>query len=354
MKKVLFVGSSNNDAPAGLRVFEFDCAGGALAEAGRVEDAVNPIYLALSADGTRLYAAQKLEAGAAGGRQGGIVVYAVDGKSLSKLGEWPCAPTVPCHVSISRDGRRLYYAEYSNAHAGVFNIAADGMLEGPVAEVQHKGGGPNKARQDAAHCHYAAEPAGGGVVCVCDLGIDRVVCYKADCEAGAMREVAGAGFRSAPGAGPRHMAFHPGGKFAFLLNELDSTVVSLRDSGGGVFSEVCTVTALPSGFDGESKAAAIKISPDGKWVLASNRGHDSIAAFAFDAVSGAIEMRALNKLGGEFPRDFEFSPDGAFVVVGHKLSDEIAVYAFDAATGGMAQTKHAFAMRRPLCFVFAR
>ena len=130
MKRLLYIGSSNGDSPAGLRVFEFDCSTGALAEVGRVEDAINPIYLALSADGTRLYASQEVAAGASG-ETGGVAAYEVDGTSLYKIGEWPCAPTVPCHVSISQDGRRLYFAEYAKAWGPDGYLKKQGMVVAP-------------------------------------------------------------------------------------------------------------------------------------------------------------------------------------------------------------------------------
>ncbi len=354
MKKFFFAGSKNENSPAGLRVFEFDSSNGAFEEVWAVKEAVNPIYLAVSADGKRLYAAQDVAPDGAG-RTGGIAVYAIEEARLEKLAEYPCAPTVPCHLSLSHDGKKLVYAEYSNAWTGVFDITDDGLLTGPVAETQHHGSGPDESRQEAAHCHFAALTPDDAVICVCDLGIDRVVCYDPSCPGGKMRQLEGAGYLGKPAAGPRHLAFHPNGKLVFLLNELDSTVVLLRNEGNGAFAEIGSYPMLPSAFSGESKAAAIKVSPDGRWVLASNRGHDSIAAFLVDDAGGGLERKAINMLAGKFPRDFEFSPDGRFVVVGHKLSNEIAVYAFDSATGTMAHTGHVNNdMVKPLCFVFNR
>ncbi|NLB69188.1 MAG: lactonase family protein [Lentisphaerae bacterium] len=354
MKKLFFAGSANGEAPAGLRVFEFDTASGAIKEVNRVEKSENPGYLAISSNGLRLYAAQQVAPGANGWR-GGIVVYKVEGAELEKLAEYSCAPSVPCHISLSNDGKKLAWAEYSGAWAGVFDIDGSGLLSGTACQVNHEGSGPNKSRQEAAHCHYAAFTPDDATVCICDLGIDRVVCYSRDCQDGKMVEVEGAGYTTKPGAGPRHMAFHPNGKFVFLLNELDSTLVSLRNLGGGALTEIGTYPTLPRGFIGESKSAAVKVSPNGKWVLASNRGNDSIAAFLIDEATGQLERTAVSPLTGRFPRDFEFSPDGKFVVVGHKLSDEIAVYSFDDFAGELERTKNVYRdMVKPLCFVFAK
>lgn len=352
MKRRFYVGSNSGEAGAGLRVFELDMARGAIRQIGQVDDAVNPIFLAASADGKFLYAAQQV-APDPFGWTGGIAVYAVKGAHLEKLAERACAPTVPCHLSLSHGGRLLVWAEYRQAWTGAFEVGADGMLAESGVRIQHTGRGPNPARQESAHCHCAVTTPDDGRICVCDLGIDQVVVYDADVSRGTMVRVDGAGFKTAPGAGPRHLVFHSAADFAFLVNELDSTVVSLRHAGGGALEAVGTYAMLPGGFTGESKAAAIKISPDGRWVLASNRGHDSVAAFWVDAETGRLERRAISKLGGVFPRDFAFSPDGAFIVAGHKLSNEVAVYAFDGATGEMKQVGNTISMVKPLCFVFA-
>ncbi len=353
MKRRFYVGSNCGDAKAGLRVFEINSDTGMIRQLGQVDDAVNPIFLAASANGKFLYAAQQVAPGAEGWT-GGVAVYAVKGVNLEKLAEYPCAPTVPCHLSLSHSGRQLVWAEYRNAWTGVFSVGRDGLLGGPQARIQHQGHGPNPARQEAAHCHCAVTTPDDGCICVCDLGLDQVVVYDAEVKDGALHRVEGAGFQSVPGAGPRHLVFHPAADLAFLVTELDSTVVSLRHRGGGALEAIGTYTMLPGWYAGETKAAAIKISPDGRWVLASNRGHDSVAAYSLDAATGRLELKAISKLGGVFPRDFEFTPDGKFIVVGHKLSNEVAVYAFDGAAGELKQTANTIPMIKPLCFVFAR
>lgn len=352
MKHVFYVGSKSGDVGAGLRVFGMDAKSGEIRQLSQVDDAIDPTFLALSANGKFLYAEQNVDP-ADGIHAGGVAVYAVDGHNLVKRMEAPCALTVPCHVALSADGKMLAYAEYRNATAGVFTVQEDGLLEGPVAAVQHEGSGPDPERQETAHCHCAEPTPDSARVCVCDLGLDRVFVYEAVPGKKELQEVEGAGFTSVPGAGPRHIVFHPTCLLAFLVNELDSTLVSLKHSGGGVFEEVGTYSLLPSSFAGTSKAAAVKVSPDGTWVLASNRGHDSIAAFRIDLETGKLRRAAISRLNGVFPRDFSFSPDGRFVVVGHKLSNEVAVYAFDSVAGVLKQTANTISMPKPLCFLFA-
>ena len=353
MKNIFYVGSNCGDAQAGLRVFDIDLQTGMIRQLSQVDDAVDPIYLALSANGKLLYAAQRVAPGA-DGNVGGIAVYAVNGSVLVKQAEYSCAITVPCHLSLSRDGKRLLYAEYRNAWAGVFTVKPNGLLEGPIATIHHEGRGPNAIRQEAAHCHCAIMTPDDSRLCICDLGLDKVFVYEPVGVDGKLKESDGSGYRSAPGAGPRHLVFHPSARLAFLVTELNSSVVSFIHGGGGVLTPVGNYSMLPEDFTGETKAAAIKISPDGNWLLASNRGHDSIATFRIDLASGKLERKAINQLNGKFPRDFEFTPDGKFIVLGHKLSNEVAVYTFDYATGEMRQTANTVGMVKPLCFVFGK
>ena len=341
-----FVGSDNGGEPAGLRAFGIDCESGAINEVARA-DAQSPIYLALSKDGRFLYAAQRAD----GALPGAVASYAVNADgSLRFINEIPCAPSVPCHISLSENpaGRYLFFAEYSYGTAGVLRIReSDGALEKLTCALEHSGAlGPNKSRQDRPHCHCIVQAA-DGFVFVCDLGLDKVVAYSFDSRDGILRHCE-SDFQSVAGSGPRHMIFNADNTRAYLLNELDSTLTALDYSGGGVLRASQTLSTLPPDFAGETKAAAVKISPCGKWVLASNRGHDSIAAFRIGAT---LNAPIISKLGGRFPRDFEFAPDGNFVIVGHKLSDEFAVYRFDSDSGALTQTENAFKMRKPLCFV---
>ena len=355
-----FAGSGNASEPDGLRVFDLDAGNGAVREASRFENARGAIYFALSNDARFLYAAQ---AGAV------VAAYAVEDGGLRLISEHPClCGSTPCYVAVSRAGKAgnsgsagdsgepgefVFFAEYAGATIGVFRAREDGSLEGPTHSLKHAGAlGPNRMRQEAPHCHCIVQ-ADDGWVFVCDLGLDRVVAYSFDAASGRLSPGAdGTGFVAAPGAGPRHIVFEYCARSAYLLNELDSTLVVLSYKGAGVFEARQTLSTLPEGFAGESKAAAVKISPDGEWVLASNRGHDSIAAFRIGA-DGALAAPVISGLGGRFPRDFEFSPDGRFVVAGHKLSNEIAVYAFDHESGRLAQAGGAAVeMPMPLCFVF--
>lgn len=352
MKWHFFVGSNSGPQKAGLRVFELDDATESLAECSRVALAEDPVYFAPSPSGRNLYVAQRMTPNAQGW-VGGIARYAVEGLALRLLETVCVAPTVPCYVSVSPDGTQLAWAEYSHAWVGILALQPEGRIGEELARTQHVGSGPNVERQSAAHAHCAIFTPDGRACCVCDLGMDQVIAYDVPtATSGELHPIAGAGLSTAPGAGPRHICFHPSAKVAFLINELDSTLDVLRVGTAGHFERIQTHPLLPEGFTEFSKAAAVKVSPDGNWVLASNRGHDSIAVFRFDATTGRLERRQIVRLFGRYPRDFAFSPDGRYVVVGHKLSNEIALYTFDSQTGEMAPAQSVVSMTKPLCFVF--
>jgi 6-phosphogluconolactonase len=224
-------------------------------------------------------------------------------------------------------------------------VLPNGLLE-PVASIQHQGCGINKERQEAAHCHCAISTPTEKYMCVCDLGIDQIVFYPLTGNAADFNKVGHVDTK--PGAGPRHLIFK--GRIAYLINELDNTVVAYK-ANDIEFEQFATYSTLPEDFKEFSKCAAIKISPNYKWLLASNRGHNSIAAFKINQ-DGTLVRKVINKLGGEFPRDFSFYPDGSKVVVGHKTSDEFVTYDFDDETGVMAQTSECFKLTKPLAFVF--
>ena len=369
MKHLFFAGSNNGSGGGSLRSLALDDDSGEITETALVTDSDDAIYLALSPNGKFLYAAESAAAhvpGCSPDATGGISSFRVapDG-SLQRVATIALAKTVPCHISLSQDGSRLYWAEYRNATFGVAGLGPDGSLKA-LGSVHHDsaGKGPDPVRQEAAHCHWIGEvPGGDGELLLCDLGLDRVFSYHFNEAAGTFsRTDGGARDYIAPaGHGPRHIAFIPGTRLAALVCELGSTVTTL-DLGDGTtpLHPLCSRRMLPD--DGhwtswrESKAAAIRVSPDGGWILASNRGHDSIAAFPLDRATGALGDAVLSRLDGPYPRDFAFLPGASgLVVVGHKLAGEVCCYRFDAATGRLSRLPApAFSnMTKPLAFTFA-
>ncbi len=308
----------------------------------------NPIYFALNRARTRLYVTQSGEPEGGICEGGTLAVYDISEDCARLLSLKRFDFTVPCHISLNNAETKLLFAEYTGAHAGVIELDDDGAFTDRVHVVMHEGSGPNKVRQEKAHCHQAVSSPDDKVLFVCDLGIDAIKAYSL--EGDSLTALSDCDYITPPGAGPRHMIFAEDDKIAYVLYELDSSVQPLSYEGGKLTALSAPISALPAGFAGESKAAAIRISPSGKWLLASNRGHDSIAAYPI-CENGTLSSPVISPLIGKFPRDFDFVDGSDIIIVGHKLSDKVALYRFDEASGCLSFADATFDMARPLAFI---
>lgn len=328
-----------------------DAREGAITAMAPIRGVGSPIYFARNRAGDRLYVAQTPEPNSDRLSHGAVAAYSVNGEFDARpvgLVEFPFS--VPCHISLTHDGSKLLFAEYSAAHAGAVAINADGGF-GEVAIVHHEGSGPNKKRQASAHCHCAVASPDDRFMFVCDLGTDTVNAYGLDTFP-ALSPRHDLDFHAEPGLGPRHLVFDASGKRAYIVYELGSAVQALSYDAGRLAPLQPPLSMLPGDFAGETKAAAIRISPCGRWLLASNRGHDSIAAFRINGDGTLCASPVISPLTGHFPRDFAFV-NGECLIVGHKLSDNVGLYRFDPATGAITRMDATYEMPRPLAFVQA-
>lgn len=352
MKYFTYVGCYTDAKKEGIHIFEADADTGALRPIGLVSGIENAIYLSLSKNRPLLYAAQGMPEYGDGSKNGAVAAYAIRGDALLPLNHRPVGVTVPCYVALSPDEKALVFAEYTNAVSGVFELNPDGSLsDSPPVTVTHTGSGPDKSRQEKAHAHCAEVTPDGKYLCVVDLGIDRVKVYDFPDRRTGLKEVERLTVASAGGAGPRHIAFHPNRRLAFVLHELNNTVSSFVYT-GDAFAPVQTLGTIPPDFRDFSKAAAVKLSADGTRLFASNRGHDSIAVFGVDPASGRMELMAVSKLTGKSPRDFELMPGEKFVLAGHENSNELRAYAFDRASGKLTPAQEPYALYRPVYVKF--
>ena len=350
MKVTTYLGTYTDEKKAGIHILEIDTDTGALCPVSVVTGIENPTYLALSKTRPILYAVQGVPQYGASDRYGAVAAYRITTDTLTLINHRPVRATVPCHIALNPDETCLAFAEYTHAVAGVFDLAGDGALaETPPATVTHVGSGPDKSRQQKAHAHCATFTPDGRFLCITDLGSDRVVAYNMAERSNGLKPVDALAITCMGGAGPRHLIFHPNGKFAYLLHELDNTLTAFRFT-GDAFVRLQTVTTVPVDCTrAQSKASALKFSADARRLLASNRGHDSIATFDVDPDNGHIELLALSALAGSFPRDFAFVPGEAFIVVGHETSNTVCTYAYDAASGRITPACGPYAAHRPVC-----
>lgn len=332
----------------GLDVYRLDPASGALARVQTVPGVVNPSFLALDPQERFLFAVNEVE-------RGGVSAFARDPATgeLTPLNEQPTHGAAPCHLSVDPTGRFVLVANYGSGSVAVLPVGPDGRLGATTDVVQHEGRSAHPERQSGPHAHTIVPDPAGRHILAADLGIDQVVVYRLDDAAG--RLVPHGRFRAAPGAGPRQLAFGAGGRFVYVLNELDSTLTACAyDPAAGALQALQTVSTLPEGFAGENTCARVEVAPSGRFVYASNRGHDSIAHFAIDESTGRLTAAGHEPTGGRTPRHFALDPTGAWLLAANQGSDTIVTFRVDPATGRLAATHQAAQAPTPVCAVFGR
>ncbi len=336
----------------GIYVCELDLRKGALAHLRLAAKSKNPSFLALHPSGRFLYSVSEI-ADFEGKKTGAVSSFALDPKSgaLKFLNKKPSGGGGPCHLVVDHGGKNVLVANYGGGSVNVLGVGADGLLADPTGFVQHKGSSVNPRRQKGPHAHSINLDGQGAYAFAADLGLDKILVYRFDSVAGTLTPNKVPSASVSPGGGPRHFAFHPGGKFAYVINEMASTVTAFSyEAKTGNLSEIQTVTTLPSGFSGNSSTAEVQVSPDGKLLFGSNRGHDSIAIFSIDSASGRLTVRGHQATGGRTPRNFGVDPTGRFLLAANQSSDTVVVFRIGPA--GLTPTGSVLNVPRPVCVKF--
>lgn len=292
--------------------------------------------------------------GAEGIEKGGVSAYAIggDGK-LTALNHRPSIGAGPCHVAVDRVGRHVLLANYSGGSVTAIALDETGRLGESTAFVQHEGSSVNPNRQEGPHAHSVTFDPVGRFAFVADLGVDKIKIYRFDDRTGSLAPNDPPEATVAPGAGPRHFAFHPSGKFAFAINELHSTITAFtHDPEQGRLVTVTTVSTLPSGFEGSNTTAEIRVHPNGRWVYGSNRGHDSIASFEFDPERRTLTPLGHTFTGGSTPRNFNLDPTGRFLLAANQKTGNVVVLRIDPETGIPQGTGKSVEIPSPVCVLF--
>jgi 6-phosphogluconolactonase len=354
---LVFVGSLNRAAPgaqgargAGLSIYRFDEAtlkAEQLAETGEID---NPSFLSVTGDGS-IFANSEV----ASWREGVVTAYRFERATgrLDYINKQPALGSLTAHNMVTRDGSKLLVANYGEGTGGpdqsvaVYGIRPDGGLTPPLGSVRHEGTGPDPERQERSHPHSVTETIAGGVCIVADLGLDCLATYRIERDG---RLTALARTHLAPGAGPRHVALHPGGRFVFVSNELDSTIAALSlNADTGELALVGTQPAAPATARAGNYPADAQISPDGRFVYASNRGHDSVAVFAVEEASGRLSPVEHTPCGGAWPRNLCLTPSGQHLFSANQHGDLIAIFARDEHSGRLTDTGRSIRTGTPMC-----
>jgi 6-phosphogluconolactonase len=337
----------------GIYVFQFDAASGKLTPQGLAAEAVNPSFLSVHPSGKYLYAVNEVDA-VGGQKSGGVTSFSVDratGK-LTAMNTVSSRGTGPCFVRADVTGKMVLVANYGSGSVAALPILGDGHLGEAVGFDQHKGSSVDRIRQAGPHAHSANFSPDNHYAIVADLGLDKVFVYHLDVSKAKLTLNDPPAFETTTGAGPRHFAFHPNGKYGYVINELQSTVTALKwDSAHGVLKELGTVSTLPAEFRGENTTAEVQVHPSGKFLYGSNRGDDSIAEFAIDP-EGYLKLVGHTPTHGKVPRNFAIDPTGTWLIAANQDSDNLAVFRIDPKNGQLTFVSQETAPGSPVCVKF--
>jgi 6-phosphogluconolactonase len=350
-----FVGTYTSKTDSkGIYSLHFDSGTGRLTARAVAATTQDPSFLTVAPNEKHLYAVNELGE-FDGKKSGAVTAYSLDPKSgqLRQLNQVPSGGADPCYVSFDGTGKYLLVANYSGGSVSTFPVASDGHIETASGFVQHSGSGPNKERQEGPHAHFIASSADNRFVFVVDLGLDEVVVYHFDSASGSLIPNHPPFAKLAPGAGPRHLAFHPNGKFAYVLSEVNSTVTAFAyDAQNGSFSTLQTLSTIPKDFKARNDTAEIVVHPSGKFLYASNRGHDSIVEFTIDPARGTLTLAGDFPTQGKEPRNFALDPTGKFLLAANQESNNIVVFRIDQSTGTLTATGEVQQIPAPVDIVF--
>jgi 6-phosphogluconolactonase len=326
-----------------------DLETGKLSEPMLVAESRNPSFIEIHPNGRFLYAVSEV------GQAGSVSAFAIEPGTgdLKFLNQQPSGGSGPCHVNIDHAGKNVLVTNYNSGSVSVIPIEPDGRLAKPTSFVQHEGSSINPARQKGPHAHSINVSPDDRFAFVADLGLDKIMIYKLDTEKGTIVPNDPPFVKLKPGSGPRHFTFSPNGKFAYVINEMASTITAFAyDPASGALKEIQTISTLPSDFHGSSSGAEVRVHPNGKFLYGSNRGHNSIAVFRIDPATGTLTFVEHETADIKTPRNFNIDPTGAFCLVANQDGNSVVVFRINQKTGALDPTGDKIAIAKPVCIRF--
>jgi len=332
---------------------------GELSETKPVGDAPRPSFLALHPTRPIVYAVTTEAETPSGGVR--AFRFSADSEQLLPIGLQPTGDHGATHLAVTPDATSLIVVHYSGGSTTRLPLSTEGTIEPRAALVAHQGSSLHASRQSEPHAHGIAIDSSGQFACVADLGTDEVIVYRLprndlpdnDLPSSDLKRLSA--WKAQPGAGPRHLAFHPNEKWLYSINELDSTMSVLEFNGPeGKLTELQTLSTLPDGFEGENSTAEVVVHPNGKFLYGSNRGHDSTALFAIASETGRLTLVETTPTGGQHPRFIGLDPTGQFLIVANRDSNNLVSFRVDAQTGRLDPTGYETIVPKPVCVVFPR
>ena len=340
----LLVGTYTNEGSEGIYKLEFNPQTGSLSNTTLLAACENPGYLHISADRSKVYTSNEVEPGRIS-----IYEFTEERDSLKLLGDYPSEGSGTCFVELSKNEDLVAAANYGSGNIVAYKLDKTGNINSIPMARQHNGKGPHP-NQGSAHAHCVKFDASGKYLYAVDLGIDEIVSYEID----EKNEIGNrnTALKTDPGDGPRHLIFHPKKNIAFVINELSSSIISVSvDEATGKLERIDKQSTLPEDFKGENACADIHLGRDGKFLYASNRGHNSIAVFSV-AENGMLTLLHTEPVQGDWPRNFTLSPDGNFLLVANRKSNNITVFKIDEDSGLLSYTGTYLKISQPVCLKF--
>ena len=348
---LVYVGTYTRGESEGIYVYRLALPSGALEPVSTASGNDNPAFLTFGPQQRYLYAVSEI--GEFEGQPSGAVsAFAISPGTgeLAHLNQQPTGGAGPCHLTVDQTGRSLLVANYDGGSVTVLPIGDDGRLGEATDFVQHEGSSVNPERQAEPHAHSITLDPANRYAFAADLGLDQVVIYQFDSAEGKLKPNDPAWAQVKPGAGPRHFAFHPSRRYAYVIDELDNTITAFTyDETRGALEHIHAVGTLPDGFGETSYCADIHVSPSGRFVYGSNRGHDSIVIFAIDEQTGRLTYVDHEPTQGQTPRNFAIDPTGSFLLAANQDSNNIVTFRIDQETGKLASTGHVAEVPTPVC-----
>lgn len=335
----------------GIYTLKLNMKTGALTEIGATEGVVNPSFVAIHPSNKFLYAVGEISE--FGGKPtGGVTAFAIDPKdgSLTKLNEKSSGGAGPCYVVVDATGKNVLVANYGGGSVACLPIKADGTLEDASSFIQHQGSSVNSQRQSGPHGHSINLSPDNKFAFAADLGLDKILIYAFDAEKGQLTPHADT--EITPGSGPRHFAFHPNGKYAYVINEMSLTVTAFKyDAKQGTLKTLQTISTIPDADRNQPglSTAEVRVHPSGEFLYGSNRGHDTIAAFRINQDTGELTYIENESTQGETPRNFFIDPTGTYLLAENQGSDSIVVFRINQDTGELVPTGKSIEIPAPVC-----
>ena len=361
-RDTFYVGTYTGAKSKGIHVCRFDPATGEIISHELAAETTSPSFLAIHPSGRFVYSANEINEFK--GKPGGVVTaFAVsgDGGKLVELNQQSSGGAGPCYVVVDRAGKNVLVANYGGGSVAVLPLESDGKLREASAWIQHTGSSVNPDRQKEPHAHSINLDPANRFAFAADLGLDKIFIYRFDSARGTLLSNEPAFARVKPGAGPRHFAFHPTGRYAYVINELHSTVTAFAcDPERGELKEIQSLSTLPSdqtspGKDSaknDNSTAEVQVHPSGRFLYGSNRGHNSIVACTIDPATGKLARIENESTQGRIPRNFSIDPSGNWLLAANQQSDSIVVFHIDTKTGALEPAGHRVEIGSPVCIKF--